>query len=223
MKSRSTELPRATNVGATKLWGTARALGCAILAATLLAVCNPAQASGFPPPPSGSYESDGIQITESGADPDDYFESSATEGGASLNVEDEISAGNYGEVWVSGSHTKQAVITYSWYWSSSDGLAPEPYKFNYTSDYNGNASSTATGASSASASGSYSDSVGLSASVNNSSDNQSLSTQSDQQDGEATISASVTMTLSGSIALSAKQGDATGNLSQSSSVTVEVE
>lgn len=212
-----------------KTRGILRAISSVIITATLLVICHTAQAATFPtptptPPPSGSYEADQTQVTQTDDDPNDYFESSGSSGGGSISVDDEIAAGDLGQVWVSGNHSKSVNITYSWHWVSEDDMDPEPYTLTLTSEYSGDVTANATGSSSASVSGSYSDSLGLTGGVsnNNTSDTQTLTVAGSQQSGQATISAGISLTLGGNISLSAHQGEANGSLTQSSSVSVDL-
>ena len=183
------------------------------------------------PTPSGHYEPDDIQITESEDDPDQYFTSPTTQNGAALGVDDSISAGNFGTVTGGGTYQKQVALNYTWNWVSDGGLAPEPYKFLYNFGYHGQASATRTGGATAATSGTGSLSVynetlpGLSAGVNGTSNvpnNQYLFPMSDQRDGASTISTRVDMTLSGTIGLTAHQGEASGTLNQSATSSVNV-
>ncbi len=168
------------------------------------------------PTPSGEYQLNGIDVTESDNDPDGFFKTSASSGGVSLNANDNLDAGVYGESWLDGSFSKSVSVNYSWSWVTDSDLAPEPYSFSYKTSHTGSATHSATGASTASASGSSSDSIGGNAS------NGGSAFTSQVYPGALSIGTSLSMTVGGSIHVRAKQGTATGNTSQTASGSVEL-
>ena len=168
------------------------------------------------PTPSGEYQLDGIEVTESDPDPDGFFNTSASSGGVSLNANENLDAGVYGESWLDGSFSKSVSLNYSWTWVTDSDLAPADYSLSYETSYTGSATHSATGDSTASASGSYSDSIGGNAS------NGGNAFTSEMYPGALTIGTSLSMTVGGSIHVRAKQGTATGNTSQSASGSVEL-
>ena len=177
------------------------------------------------PTPSGHYELNGIDVTESDDDPDGFFTTSASQGGVSLSANEDLDAGNYGESWLSGGFSKEVTLNYSWSWVTENDKAPEDYELTYSADYTGSAKATNSGASTASASGSYWDSLGGTGSISDTGGSGSSSTTiySGTQPGADTVSASMSMRVSGGMNLRAHQGKASGNTSQSATGDIQID
>ena len=166
--------------------------------------------------PSGHYQLDGVDVSESADDPDGFFQTSATTSGVSLKASEELKAGNYGEGWLDGSFSKSVMLNYTWTWVTDSDKAPADYSFSYKTKYEGSATRSANGASTASAGGIGGDSIG------GTSSNGGSTYTSQVFPGASTIGTSLSMMVSGNINVRAKQGTATAETSQKSSGSVTV-